>query len=79
MQPGAEIVVTIIREGKEAGQGVAYLDDGTMVVVEHGRQHLGRTVPVIVSSFWQTAAGTMLFANLREEAAAYEGPRQHIH
>jgi uncharacterized protein YacL len=59
-----------LREGKEAGQGVAYLDDGTMVVVEQGRRHIGQTVSVMVSTVLQTAAGRMIFTRLAEEESA---------
>ncbi|MGI6454326.1 MAG: PIN/TRAM domain-containing protein [bacterium] len=62
--PGEEIRVQIIREGKEQNQGVAYLPDGTMVVVENGRKVLGSTVPVIVGSELQTSAGKIVFARL---------------
>ena len=60
--PGEDLVVTIIQEGKEAGQGVGYLDDGTMVVVEDGRNYLDRQVQVVVTKVLQTAAGRMIFA-----------------
>ena len=63
--PGEELTVSIIKEGKEAGQGVAYLDDGTMIVVEGGRSHVGQTVDAIVTSVLQTVAGKMIFANLK--------------
>ena len=63
--PGEELTVSIIKEGKEAGQGVAYLDDGTMIVVEGGRSHVGDTVDAIVTSVLQTVAGKMIFANLK--------------
>jgi len=59
--PGEEMVVTIVKDGKEPGQGVAYLDDGTMVVVEDGRHLIGSTVTTIVTSILQTAAGRMIF------------------
>lgn len=65
--PGEELNTTIIKEGKEASQGVAYLDDGTMVVVEGGRDRIGETVDVIVTSVLQTVAGKMIFANLKTE------------
>lgn len=65
--PGEEMSVTVIREGKEANQGVAYLDDGTMVVIENARSHIGERVDVQVASVWQTVAGKMIFANLRED------------
>ncbi|MBF8983452.1 PIN/TRAM domain-containing protein [Lutibacter sp. B2] len=60
--PGEEMVVQVIKEGKESGQGVAYLDDGTMIVVEGGRKHIGETMKVLVTSVLQTAAGRMIFA-----------------
>ncbi len=60
--PGEEMRTQIIKDGKEAGQGVAYLDDGTMVVVEDGRRYIGETVDVLVTSVLQTAAGRMIFA-----------------
>ncbi|MGI6308562.1 MAG: PIN/TRAM domain-containing protein [Dethiobacteria bacterium] len=60
--PGEEMSAQIIKDGKEAGQGVAYLDDGTMVVVEGGRRYIGETVDVLVTSVLQTAAGRMIFA-----------------
>ena len=55
-------MVNIIQEGKESGQGVGYLDDGTMVVVEDGRNYLDRQVQVVVTKVLQTAAGRMIFA-----------------
>lgn len=64
MIPGETMRVAIVKEGKEPGQGVAYLDDGTMVVVENGRELMGRTVDVSVTSVIQTAAGRMIFAKL---------------
>ena len=65
--PGEEMVVTIIKEGKEQNQGVAYLEDGTMIVVEGGRRRIGETLPVVTSSVLQTVAGKMIFANIRGE------------
>lgn len=62
--PGEALNVNIIQEGKEAGQGVGYLDDGTMVVVEDGRDRLNETVFVVVTKVLQTAAGRMIFARL---------------
>lgn len=67
---GEGLIVTIMREGKEPNQGVAYLDDGTMVVVENARAHLGETVEVTVNSVLQTVAGKMIFGNLREDQDA---------
>ena len=73
--PGEVISVDIIQEGKETGQGVGYLDDGTMVVVEDGREYLNIEATVVVTKVLQTAAGRMIFARLgagevlEEEAA----------
>ncbi|MGM0395744.1 MAG: PIN/TRAM domain-containing protein [Bacillota bacterium] len=60
--PGEEMVVQVVKDGKEAGQGLAYLDDGTMIVVESGRKYIGETIDVIVTSVLQTSAGRMIFA-----------------
>ena len=60
--PGEELEVRVIQEGKEVGQGVAFLDDGTMVVVENGRRYLGGQVDVLVTRVLQTAAGRLIFA-----------------
>ncbi|MBV9849195.1 MAG: TRAM domain-containing protein [Armatimonadetes bacterium] len=62
--PGEEMTVTIIKEGKEMNQGVAYLDDGTMIVVEGARRRIGETLDVVTSSVLQTAAGKMIFATI---------------
>ena len=59
----------IVREGKELGQGVAFMDDGTMIVVENGRRHIGQSVTIAVNTVLQTAAGRMIFARLREKVA----------
>ncbi|NLO40934.1 MAG: TRAM domain-containing protein, partial [Ruminiclostridium sp.] len=59
---GEEMTVKIIREGKESGQGVGYLDDGTMVVVEGAQKFKGTEVDVVVTSVLQTSAGRMVFA-----------------
>lgn len=64
--PGEEMVVDIVKDGKESSQGVAYLDDGTMIVVEDGRKHIGKTKDVLVTSVLQTAAGRMIFAKPKE-------------
>jgi uncharacterized protein YacL len=63
--PGEEMPVQLIKEGKEANQGVAYLDDGTMIVVEDGRRHIGENLDVVVTSVLQTVAGKMIFARLK--------------
>jgi uncharacterized protein YacL len=60
--PGEEMLVHVIKDGKESGQGVAYLDDGTMIVVDGGKRHIGETIDVLVTSVLQTAAGRMIFA-----------------
>ena len=60
--PGETMDVQVIQEGKEAGQGVAYLDDGTMVVIEDGKENINTTIPVTVTKVLQTAAGRMIFA-----------------
>ena len=65
--PGEVMETRVIKEGKEYNQGVAYLDDGTMVVVEQGRHLIGQTVRVIVTSVLQTAAGRMVFAKPEAE------------
>ncbi len=59
--PGEEILIDVIKEGKDENQGIGYLEDGTMVVVENGRSLLGKTVRVNVTSIIQTAAGKMIF------------------
>jgi uncharacterized protein YacL len=62
--PGEEIgTVDVIRDGKEAGQGIAYLEDGTMIVIENGKRYIGQNISVVVTSVLQTAAGRMIFAN----------------
>lgn len=70
--PGETMTVQIIQEGREAGQGVGYLDDGTMIVVEDGRRHLNETLDVVVTRVLQTAAGRMIFAQLEDKSG---GPR----
>ena len=64
--PGEEMEVLIVKEGKEQNQGVGYLDDGTMIVVEGGKQAIGQTVTVSVTSVLQTSAGRMIFAKMQE-------------
>ncbi len=73
MLPGEELSVHLIRDGKEAGQGVGYLDDGTMIVVEGGKKHIGETLDAVVTSVLQTVAGRMIFARpkvLEKDGAA---------
>lgn len=60
--PGEEMVVHVVKDGKEIGQGIGYLDDGTMIVVDSGKKHIGDTIGVLVTSVLQTAAGRMIFA-----------------
>ena len=64
--PGEQIFVQLVKNGKEEGQGVAYLDDGTMIVVEDGSKSIGKEVAVIITSVLQTSAGKMIFAKLEE-------------
>jgi uncharacterized protein YacL len=64
--PGEKLNVRIIRPGEEHGQGVGYLDDGTMIVVDQGRSHVGQEVGIIVTSALQTSAGRMIFGKVAE-------------
>jgi len=66
--PGEQMSIKVLREGKEQGQGIGYLDDGTMVVVDDARKHLGKTVDVVVTSVLQTTSGRMIFSRLKGEA-----------
>jgi len=66
--PGEDIFIKIMQDGKELGQGVGYLDDGTMIVVEGGRQHMGTTIEVTVTRVLQTVAGRMIFAHPKQGA-----------
>ncbi len=68
--PGEVVDVEIIREGKEVHQGIGYLDDGTMIVVEDGRRHIGEQIHVCVTSMLQTSAGRMVFARILKEGHA---------
>jgi uncharacterized protein YacL len=70
--PGEQMRVFVLKEGKEFGQGVGYLDDGTMIVVENGRKHIGKNVDVSVTSVLQTTAGRMIFTRLKEESEKEE-------
>ncbi|MER2108742.1 MAG: PIN/TRAM domain-containing protein [Solibacillus sp.] len=65
--PGEDMQVMVIKDGKEHNQGVAYLDDGTMIVVEGGRSYIGQIIRVTVTSVLQTSAGRMIFAKPRED------------
>jgi len=64
--PGEEMTVTIIKAGKENGQGIAYLNDGTMIVIEGGSERIGETLQVVVTSVLQTSAGRMIFTKIKE-------------
>ncbi len=64
--PGEAMRVLILREGKEPAQGVAYLDDGTMVVVDGARRHISRTIDIVVTSTHQTPAGKMILGRIEE-------------
>jgi uncharacterized protein YacL len=66
--PGEQMRVFILREGKEANQGVAYLDDGTMVVVDGARRFINKTIDIVVTSVHQTTAGKMIFGRLDDRA-----------
>ena len=72
--PGEAMRVFILREGKEYNQGVAYLDDGTMVVVDGGRRAINKTVDIIVTSVHQTTAGKMIFGRYDDREAS----RNHV-
>ena len=71
--PGEQMTVKIIREGKEQGQGVGYLDDGTMIIVDSAQKMINMTVDVIVTSVLQTTAGRMIFTELKEAADRKSG------
>ena len=64
--PGETLTISIIQEGKEANQGLGYMDDGTMVVIENGNKLIGQTKDVTVTKVLQTAAGRMIFAKQEE-------------
>ena len=73
--PGETMKVFILKEGKEYNQGVAYLDDGTMVVVDNARKMIGKTIEIAVTSVLQTTAGKMIFGKFDERATAAAAPR----
>ena len=70
VQPGDELKLKIVREGKEESQGVGYLDDGTMVVVNDAKSLIGQRKPVVVTGALQTPTGRMVFARLDENDAS---------
>ena len=73
--PGEHMTVKIVKHGEEAGQGIGYLDDGTMVVVEQGREHVGQEVQVLITSMLQTSAGRMVFGRMGGDGGADNGTR----
>jgi uncharacterized protein YacL len=73
--PGEKMNIVVLKEGKEYNQGVGYLDDGTMVVVDHARRMIGRAVEITVTSVLQTASGKMIFGKLEEVALKPEQVR----
>lgn len=72
--PGEDIYIKIMQDGKELGQGVGYLDDGTMIVVEGGRQYMGITIEVTVTRVLQTVAGRMIFAHPKQPGGLNSSP-----
>jgi uncharacterized protein YacL len=75
--PGEIMRVFVLKEGKEYNQGVAYLDDGTMVVVDNARRMIGKNIDVSVTSVLQTTAGKMIFGRYSEDGRASSNPRQN--
>ncbi|MFA5028863.1 MAG: TRAM domain-containing protein, partial [Candidatus Methylomirabilota bacterium] len=65
--PGETMTLFVMKEGKEREQGIGYLDDGTMVVIEDGKRHIGKRVELQVSSILQTSAGRMIFGKFKAE------------
>ena len=74
--PGEDIYIKIMQDGKELGQGVGYLDDGTMIVVEGGRQFMNMTIEVTVTRVLQTVAGRMIFAHPKQPSGGSSLPPQ---
>ena len=77
--PGEEMVVQVVKDGKESGQGIAYLDDGTMIVVDSGRRYISQTIIVVVTSVLQTAAGRMIFAKPKNEMKKGDNSGGHMY
>jgi uncharacterized protein YacL len=71
--PGEDLYIKIMQDGKELGQGVGYLDDGTMIVVEGGRQYMNTTIEVNVTRVLQTVAGRMIFAHPKPQQTNSNG------
>ena len=80
MLPGEVMKVFILKEGKEYNQGVAYLDDGTMVVVDNARRMISKNIDVVVTSVLQTTAGKMIFGRYIEgtASATASGPQPAV-
>jgi len=74
--PGETLRVKVIKPGEEAGQGVGYLEDGTMVVAEQARDAIGQEITIVVTSILQTSAGRMIFGRLNGEKALSRGQRR---
>ena len=70
--PGEHMMILIVKEGKEKDQGIAYLDDGTMIVVEEGRKFVGKRIEVIVTTILQTSAGRMVFTKIKDPSQSTE-------
>jgi uncharacterized protein YacL len=62
--PGEKMIIEIQKQGKENGQGIGYLEDGTMVIIEDGRQHIGSAKEVVITSVTQTSAGRLIFTRV---------------
>lgn len=65
--PGEIMTIAVLKEGKEHGQGIGYLDDGTMVVIDNGREYVGKTVDVSITSVLQTTGGRMIFSKIKDD------------
>ncbi len=76
--PGERMSVKIIRPGEEHGQGVGYLDDGTMIVAEQGREHVGKFVEIAVTSVLQTSAGRMIFGRVENELPTHQSTKTPV-
>ena len=76
--PGEDIHIKIMQDGKELNQGVGYLDDGTMIVVENGRQFMGTTIEVTVTRVLQTVAGRMIFAHPKQASSSIHSVTTNI-
>jgi uncharacterized protein YacL len=77
--PGEKMTILVLKEGKEFNQGVGYLDDGTMVVVDHARKLIGKSVEITVTSVLQTASGKMIFGKMDENGkTSVAGPTSEV-